>query len=168
MSKIKKVFISILIIVLSLSVLVACGDNQEENTQKEIKQEEIKQEEIKSDNPYFKNLIFYSEFPNDVTGNWRMAKFDTEDPAQEYIVDYYNDYFKSDKEIHFIYNFALNEVNVVRMYDSNYIDLSIRKYIPDEERDAKEAGGGELIKECYINTETKEVSDVPYPELYSE
>lgn len=152
MTVIQRSFILILTFVLSISFLVACGNNEGE---------------IKSDNPYFKDLTFYNEFPNDVTGNWRLAKFDTKDPAEGYIVDYHNDYFKNDKEVHFIYNFELNEVNVVRMFDSNYIELSIRKYIPDEEKDAKVAGSGEVIKECYVNIETKEVSDTPYPELYN-
>jgi hypothetical protein len=99
MSNTQKIFIPILIIVLSLSVFTACGNNSEK---------------VKSDNPLLEDITFYDEFRNDKTGKWRKALIVVAEPAEKYAVDYYKDYFKSDDEIHFIYNFQLNTVNVLK------------------------------------------------------
>lgn len=136
-----KLFIALLIIALSLSTFAACGSNSDE---------------VKSDNPLLEDVMFSDEFRNDKTGKWRKALISVSEPAEEYAVDYYKDYFKSDDEIHFIYNFQLNTVNVLRKTGSETLTLSVHDYVSGEEHDAAKAAGGELLGEYSINLKTGE------------
>ena len=136
-----QLFISMLIVVLSLSALAACGNNSEE---------------VKSSNPLLEDITFYDEFRNDKTGKWREALIAVAEPAEKYAVDYYKDYFKSDDEIHFIYNFQLNTVNVLKKAGSDTIILSVYDYVSGEEHDAAKAAGGEFLGEYSIDLNTGE------------
>lgn len=141
MSNTQKIFIPILIIVLSLSVFTACGNNSEK---------------VKSDNPLLEDITFYDEFRNDKTGKWREALIVVAEPAEKYAVDYYKNYFKSDDEIHFIYNFQLNTVNVLKKAGPDTILLSVYDYVSGEEHDAAKAAGGHFLGEYSIDLNTGE------------
>ena len=50
------------------------------------------------------DVVFSDTYRNDVTGNWRLAKIAEDINIDEYAVDYYNNYFKSNSEVHIIIN----------------------------------------------------------------
>lgn len=89
---------------------------------------------------------YSTSVPNDVTGNWRLAKIHDDIDFTAYAVSYYNEYVKNSKEVHMIINYARNETIVFNVFGSiSYI--TIHKYIDGEEKDAKVLGGGDVISE---------------------
>lgn len=103
------------------------------------------------------NVTFSDTFRNDSTGNWRKALVATSDTIDKYAVDYYKEYFKSDDEVHIIYNFTLNTVNALSV-QSGLLSISITEYVEDEEHDAKEACGGEYYGQFQFDLGTGEMT----------
>lgn len=102
------------------------------------------------------NVNFFNEFHNDSTGRWRKALVATGDQIQDYALDYYNAYFKSDDEVHVIYNFSLNTVNCLTVL-GDVLNVSITDYIDGEEHDANIACGGTSLGNYHINIDTGEI-----------
>ncbi|MDE6914235.1 MAG: hypothetical protein K2P35_11175, partial [Lachnospiraceae bacterium] len=61
-----------------------------------------------NEDPLGFNVMFSDTYRNDTTGNWRLARIAEDINIEEYAVDYYNNYFQADSEIHIIINFNLN------------------------------------------------------------
>lgn len=103
------------------------------------------------------DVTFYDTFKNDTTGKWRKALVSTSEDIQEYALDYYQEYFKSDDEVHVIYNFSLNTVNCLTV-NGDTLFISITDYVDDEEHDAKAACGGTHLGDLQISIESGEVT----------
>lgn len=105
------------------------------------------------------NVMFSDSYRNDVTGNWRLARIAENINIEEYAVEYYNNYFESDDEIHIIINFTLNTTTKIAVM-GNLLDVSIMEYVDGEEHDAKVACSGTLLNEYHINIDNGKIEDI--------
>lgn len=112
-----------------------------------------------NEDPLGFNVMFSDTYRNDVTGNWRLARIAEDINIEEYAVDYYNNYFESDSEIHIIINFTLNTTTRITVM-GNLLDVSIMEYVDKEEHDAKLACSGMLLKEYHVNIDTGEIEEI--------
>ena len=97
--------------------------------------------------------------PNDVTGNWRIATIAENIEMQDYALDYYKEYFKSDDEIHAIVNFNYKTTTKISVM-GNLLDVSVYEYVDKEEHDAKLLFSGMLLKEYHVNKDTGEIEEI--------
>lgn len=107
-------------------------------------------------------VIFDQVIRNDKTGKWRMYRVTSSKNIVDYAVDYYKAYFSADDELHWVINFHPQQksTTAIRVLDDMILDITIHEYIEDEEHDANELGGGDVIAEYYIDIETgKQLSD---------
>lgn len=105
------------------------------------------------------DISFSGPMNDDVTGNFRLARVNTQKETKDYAVDYYHSYFANDDEIHWIVNFSLNTTSSITcMGDQLYIDTY--DYVKDEELSAKEIGGGTLLSEYTIDLNSGDVTKV--------
>ena len=104
------------------------------------------------------HVDFHSSVPNDVTGKWRLAIVNTQLPVSDYLISYYQTFFKSDDEIHAIINTADNTTTCVSVL-AGMFDVAVHQYIQGEENDAKVLFGGDLISEEFYDKETGELKD---------
>ena len=107
------------------------------------------------------DIHFSNNVRNDVTGNWRLTRVSTAKEIQEYALEYYNAYFRSDDEIHAIINFTLNTTNRLAKVTSDILDVAIYDYVIREEHDAKALFSGTLLANYQINTSTGEIEQIP-------
>lgn len=133
------------------------NQNVQEQKQEQQKAEEVKQDENKSE----LDKIDFSvrNVRHDSTGNWRISVIADNIEIEEYALEYYNKFFKDDKEVHFIVNFNNNTTTRITSM-GNLLDVSILEYVKKEEHDAKELGGGMLLKEYHINKDTGEIKEI--------
>lgn len=97
--------------------------------------------------------------PNDVTGNWRIASIAENIEMQDYALDYYKEYFKSDDEIHAIVNFNYKTTTRISVI-GNLLDVSVYEYVDKEEHDAKLLFSGTLLKEYHVNIDSGEIEEI--------
>ena len=95
----------------------------------------------------------------DATGNARLAKVTGEKSVEEYVLDYYKMYFKSDQEVHAIVNYTLNTTACVTSAGDK-INVRIYEHIDGEEQDAKKLFTGEKYAEYNIDKETGTVEKI--------
>lgn len=100
-----------------------------------------------------------SNVRNDVTGNWRIATIAENIEMQDYALDYYKEYFKSDDEIHAIVNFNYKTTTKISVM-GNLLDVSVYEYVDKEEHDAKLLFSGKLLKEYHVNKDTGEIEEI--------
>lgn len=96
---------------------------------------------------------------NDVTGNWRISLIAENIEMQDYAVDYYTEYFKSDSEVHAIVNFNYRTTTKISVM-GNLLDVTVFEYVDKEEHDAKVLFGGMLLKEYHVNKGTGEIEEI--------
>lgn len=100
-----------------------------------------------------------SNVRNDVTGNWRIAKISERIAIEDYVIDYYKEYFKSDDEIHAIVNFTYNTTAKISVI-GNLLDVTVHEYVEKEEHDAKLLFSGMVLKQYHIDMETGEIEEI--------
>lgn len=115
--------------------------------------------ETEKEDPLGFNVLFDETYRNDVTGNWRLARIAENINIEEYAVDYYNNYFKADNEIHIIVNFTLNTTTRISVM-GNLLDVAIMEYVDKEEHDAALACSGMLLAEYHVNIESGEIEKI--------
>ena len=115
--------------------------------------------EPENEDPLGFNVMFSDTYRNDVTGNWRLARIAESINIEEYAVDYYNNYFESNNEVHIIVNFALNTTTRITVI-GNLLDVSITEYVDKEEHDAKLACSGMLLSEYHVNIDSGEIEKI--------
>lgn len=101
------------------------------------------------------DVTFYDSFRNDTSGNWRRAMINTTDTIDKFAFDYYKEYFKSDDEVHIVYNTYLNTVTSIRK-SSGILFLSITEYVDGEEHDAQKACSGMYYGQYQFDASTGE------------
>lgn len=116
-----------------------------------VQTEPSKETEAASALPF--DVTFSDTFRNDSTGRWRKALIASTETPDKYAVDYYKEYFKSDDEVHIVYNFTLNTVNAITV-QSGTLFVNITEYQKDEEHDAKEACSGEYYGQYQFDLTT--------------
>lgn len=102
------------------------------------------------------HLDFSSSVPNDVTGKWRLATVNTDTPVENYLLSYYDNYFKSDDEIHAIINTYDNTTTSVSVL-AGMFSVTVHKYVAGEENDAKILFSGDVISDEFYSMETGEI-----------
>lgn len=105
------------------------------------------------------DVTFSDTYRNDVTGNWRLARIAEDINIEEYAVDYYKSYFKSDSEVHIIINFTLNTTTCITVM-GDLLDVTTTDYVDKEEHDAKLACSGTLLNEYFVNMGTGEIEKI--------
>lgn len=103
-------------------------------------------------------LTFYSNVHNDNTGNWRVAVIYTSENIVDHAVNYYNAYYGTDDEVHFICNLGLRTTTRFNVYDG-VIYASTFDYVDGEEHDANVLPGGDLVTSYSVNIETGEIEE---------
>lgn len=112
-----------------------------------------------NENPLGFNVPFRKSYPNDVTGNWRLAMISENINIEEYALNYYTNYFEADTEVHIIVNFTLNTTTRITVI-GNLLDVTTTEYVDTEENDAKIACSGMLLSEYHINIDTGEIEKI--------
>ena len=105
------------------------------------------------------DVIFSDNVKNDATGNARLAKVTGEKSVEEYVLDYYKMYFKSDQEVHAIVNYTLNTTACVTSVGGK-INVRIYEHIDGEEQDAKKLFTGEKYAEYNVDKATGTIDKV--------
>ena len=159
----KKVWFWIIIVLVVFAALGNSGDKGDEPSStagKTSTSETVSSTEVSDDAPATSfldfDVTFSDTFKNDTTGKWRKAFVSTSEEIQEYALDYYREYFKSDDEVHVIYNFSLNTVNCLTV-NGDTLFINMTDYVKGEEHDAKEACGGTHLGDLQISIESGEI-----------
>lgn len=150
----KKWWFCVIIVV----ILVAIFRTNEEKDA--INSTEQQTEEKQDDSTSKESISFVvTKVTNDVTGNWRIASIAENIEMQDYALDYYKEYFKSDDEIHAIVNFNYKTTTKISVM-GNLLDVSVYEYVDKEEHDAKLLFSGMLLKEYHVNKDTGKIEEI--------
>lgn len=125
----------------------------------ETSSDSSEESEEAEEDPLGFSVMFSDTYRNDVTGNWRLAQIAESISIEEYALDYYKNYFKSDDEIHIVINYTLNTTTRISVL-GNLLDVTTMEYIDKEEHDAKIACSGTLLSEYHIDMETGEIEKI--------
>lgn len=102
------------------------------------------------------HIVFYDSVNNDVTGNWRLAVISEDVEIQDYIFSYYQEYIKSEDEIHGIVNLGRNVTARINMI-GGWLMVSEYDYVEGEEHDAKLLYSGTPIQSYIVYTDNGDV-----------
>lgn len=159
----KKWWFWVIVVFIVIAAFGSSGDKdsgQSDASDKSSTSETVSSAEATNDAPsassFDVDVTFYDTFKNDTTGKWRKALVSTSEDIQEYALDYYKEYFKSDDEVHVIYNFSLNTVNRLTV-NGDTLFISITDYVKSEEHDAKAACGGTHLGDLQISIESGDI-----------
>lgn len=101
-----------------------------------------------------------TDFPKDTTGKWRKTMIaESGIEFQNYALNYYKKYFKSNDEVHVIYNFSTRTVTCITCM-GNLLSVRVMDYVDKEEHDASAACGGTLLAEYQVNIETGAIEKI--------
>ncbi|SFE20566.1 hypothetical protein SAMN02910327_00621 [Peptostreptococcaceae bacterium pGA-8] len=158
----KKWWFWLIIAVILITIISKTGandgvENEAKNATSSVEQHK---EKTQGDSTTKDDISFMvSNVRNDVTGNWRIATIAENIEMQDYALDYYKEYFKSDDEIHAIVNFNYKTTTRIAVM-GNLLDVSVHEYVKKEEHDAKLLFSGMLLKEYHINMDTGEIEEI--------
>lgn len=96
---------------------------------------------------------FYESVHNDATGKGRVYVYHSSTVASDHAVEYYNAYFDSDDEIHFVVNLGLKTTTKIVSVENKLV-VSVYEYVDGEEHDAKVLPGGMLYASYLIDKES--------------
>ena len=134
----KKWWFWVIVVVILAAIFGNTGtkDSVEDGTKDTISSAEQQTEEKQNESTAKDDISFVvTNVPNDVTGNWRIASIAENIEMQDYALDYYKEYFKSDDEIHAIVNFNYKTTTKISVM-GNLLDVSVYEYVDKEEHDA--------------------------------
>lgn len=100
----------------------------------------------------FEITLFYNSVRNDVTGNWRLSAGASSIPISDCALDYYNIMFRSDEEIHAVWNATLGTMTSIKAM-SGLLFIDTFEYVDGEEHDAKLLFSGMLLDSQIIDIE---------------
>lgn len=96
------------------------------------------------------------QVPNDKTGNWRFSSISESFDMSEHALEYYNECFGSDSEVHYIINEADHTTTQIN-YASGNLDVMVRERVDKEEFDASTLGNGSIQAEYFVDVSTGEI-----------
>lgn len=97
---------------------------------------------------------------NDVTGNWRYSGFSEGGiDISEYALNYYNEYFENNNEIHAVINFA-NKTTSRISYSSGMLLVTVLEYVDGEEHDAKLMFSGDVLQDFIVYTDNGDIEQI--------
>ena len=100
-----------------------------------------------------------SKVRKDNTGNWRISCIAENLEMKDHALEYYNQYFTDDSEIHFIVNFNYNTTTKI-MVSGGQLDVTVQDYVPKEEHDASVLGSGTVLTEYLVDKDTGEIEQI--------
>jgi len=102
---------------------------------------------------------------NDVTGNWRYSGFSESGvDISEYALNYYNEYFEADNEIHAVINFA-NKTTARISYSLGMLFVTVFEYVDGEEHDAKIMFSGDVLQDFIVYTDNGDIEQIDNAEI---
>lgn len=173
----KKKFITFMTAIVLVLALSACGaGNAEEDSSQESNPPqggepvvdsvpENQTDEVDGDKkiesgryelPCGMDIQFSDSVRNDVTGNWRIASTADSFVPADYALEYYNEMFSSDNEVHAIWNATLSTMTRLKV-SSGLLFVDTLEYVDGEEHDAKILFSGTLLDSRIIDIETGEL-----------
>ena len=105
------------------------------------------------------NVSCEDSIRNDNTGKWRLARISDSIYIENYALDYYKNYFKSDDEIHAVINFTTNTTAKISCFDG-ILNVTTYKYIDKEEHDANLLFSGDKISEFLIYIDNGDIERI--------
>lgn len=105
-------------------------------------------------------VIFKGDVRNDVTGNWRYAKYSSKESQETIAVDYCKEYFESEDELHALINEKNNTVACIQHFSPDILDVTIHEYTYGEESNAKILFCGDVIAEYFVTISTGEIEEL--------
>lgn len=90
---------------------------------------------------------------NDKTGNWRIAKTASSLVIADHAVEYYNEFFEDDSEIHFVINFTTKTTTRITS-DGTNLYVTVFEYVDGEEHDANILPSGQILAEYIVDIKT--------------
>lgn len=105
---------------------------------------------------YAIRINFQDHVQNDTTGNWKLAKIPDTLEIERFALDYFNNYFRSGNEVHAIVNSADNTTTRITV-SSDSLNVTIFEHIENEEYDANELFGGEIIADYKVYTDNGDI-----------
>lgn len=108
------------------------------------------------------DLLFFSSVRNDVTENWRLSETSSSLVPADYALEYYQETFSSDEEIHGIWNATLVTMTWIKMM-SGLLFVDTYEYVDGEEHDAKIMFSGTLLDSKILYADTGEPFDADSP-----
>ena len=148
------------IVILVFGAIGNLAGNEAQEVPAETKESVISAEETEESDEETGGIDFVvNEVRNDVTGNWRIALIAENIDIKDIALDYYNNYFESDDEIHAIVNFTTKTTTKISSF-GDLLDVTVHEYVEDEEHSAKQLFGGEVLKEYLIDKESGEITRI--------
>lgn len=108
-------------------------------------------------------IQLWDKVRNDVTGNWRRSTTSDSFAPADYALEYYQEMFSSDDEIHSVWNATLNTTTRITA-SGGLLFVDTFEYVDGEEHDAKSMFSGQLLDSRIIDIETGEPYQEPDPE----
>lgn len=104
-------------------------------------------------------LYLFSSVRNDVTGKWRYSTTSSSNVPADYAVEYYNEMFSSDDEVHGIWNATLGTMTRLNVF-GNLLYVDTLEYVDGEEHDANLMFSGALLDNKIYDITTGEEADI--------
>lgn len=117
----------------------------------------VSDKSLKDDNI---KIVFTDSIPYDVTGNWRLARITKDIDIVDYALDYYHTRFRNDNEIHAIVNYTNKTTTKISVMD-DLMDVTVHKYVEDEENSARTLFSGKIIESYYIYMDNGDIWRLP-------
>lgn len=98
---------------------------------------------------------------DDVTNNWKLCTTSNNDLVnfEKYALDYYNNIFNNDSEIHAIVNFA-NKTTSKLVSNGYNLYLTIYDYVKNEEHSAKTLFSGNILADYIIYLDNGDIEKI--------
>lgn len=152
----RRLIVAALTLAMSVSIFACGSDNAVESTSPETTIQTPAETEPQL--PLgFKVLV--QDYRNDGTGKWKVVTIAETAVVSDLALDYYNNYFEEEDEIHFIVNFTHGTTTKISKM-ANLLDVCTYEYTAKEEHDAKLACSGQLLTEYHIDIETGEAEQI--------
>lgn len=106
------------------------------------------------------NVIFDDIVRNDNTGKWKLAETADKVDICNYALSYYNEYFKSDDEIHCFIDFTNKTTANITVIPEYAINVTNHDYVDKEEHDASAMFNGTVLGSYFIYLDNGDIEKV--------
>lgn len=165
----KKWWFWLIVVVILIGIIGSIGGNDTNNSTEDGVTEEATTQASVEAAPDLKeefkekfttgSFLFSSSVRNDKTGKWRIATYNGSNQIKDYAKEYYEAYFESDDEIHFIVNLGLKTTSKITVIGDK-LDVSVYEYVDGEEHDATLLASGMLLKQYQVNLSDGSIEEI--------
>lgn len=104
-------------------------------------------------------ILYEDSVKNDTTYKWRLARTSDNIDITEYALSYYNEYFKSDDEVHAFINFTQNTTTSITCM-SGLLFVTTYEYVDKEEHDANLLFSGQMLTSYIIYLDNGDIEKI--------